>query len=141
MGFEGFRTGGTVERRVGRRAAADSLEVTWVVPRTGAFTLRRSPRLHPGPVENISFTGASILGPASLPLEVDGVTLVRFEGYDNSVIVRRREPTADPDVHRYGVELMVVHPALHRRISERVAAQAEPATEAPSSAGGSARAF
>ena len=61
----------------------------------------------PGTVLNVSLTGAAIRGPADLPFAVGTTVLIRYEGHDNSVVIRRSETTEDADMHLYGVELKV----------------------------------
>lgn len=126
MGFIGYRTDGTDERRIGNRAPAEPLAVAWVVPRTGSFSLRRNHRLAPGAVKDVSLTGAAILGPSSLPFETGAMVFIRFEGHDCSVIVRRRQPTDDPAMDLFGVELVVIHPKLKHEIQRRLSAVPTP---------------
>jgi len=119
MSFE-FRDDGTIERRIGWRALAEGIQIMWVVPRSPA-SLRKKAREEPGTVLNVSLTGAAIRGPADLPFTVGTTVLIRYEGHDNSVVVRRSEPTRDADTHLYGVELKVIHPVLKERIGRQVA--------------------
>ena len=119
MSFE-FRDDGTIDRRIGSRALADGIEVMWLVPRSPA-SLRKKPREQAGTVMNVSLTGAAIRGPADLPFAVGATVLIRYEGRDSSVVIRRSEPTRDAAMHLYGVELQVVHPLLQERIARQVA--------------------
>jgi hypothetical protein len=120
MTFVGYRTSGTVDRRIGRRARIGGLDITWVVPRRSAWTLRRSPIEAVGRVEDVSLTGAAITAPADAPLLIGETVIIRFQGFDNSVVVRRAQATDDPAVVRVGVELVVVHPELKHRITQAV---------------------
>jgi hypothetical protein len=120
MTFVGYRTSGTVDRRIGRRARIGGLDVTWVIPRRGAWSLRRSPIEAVGRVENVSLTGAAITAPGDAPLELGETLIIRFQGFENSVVIRRIQATDDPSVVRVGVELVVVHPELKHRITQAV---------------------
>jgi hypothetical protein len=126
MAFIGYRNDGRDERRLGRRVPADRLEVVWIGPKSVGFSLRRGLRDAIGTVEDVSLTGAAILGPTKLPFEIGSTALFRFDGHDCSAIVRRREPTDDPETTRFGVELVVVYPTFRRRIQQLVA-EARPA--------------
>lgn len=116
MATGGFRNDGTFERRIGRRAVAPDIPITWVVPRKASFTLKRSPRLHEGHIDNVSLTGAAIVGPPEMEVEVGDVVIIRWEGLDSSVRVRHVVPSGEPGLSTYGVELQVVHPRLRREI-------------------------
>jgi hypothetical protein len=126
MGFIGYRSDGADERRIGNRAPAEPLAITWVVPRSGGFSLRKNHRLVPGAVRDVSLTGAAILGPSEIPFEIGATVLIRYEGHDCSVIVRRRQSTDDPAVDLFGVEMIVVHPKLKREIQRRLSAVQTP---------------
>ncbi len=117
MAAGGFRNDGTFERRIGRRAPAPDIPITWVVPRKAGFTLKRSPRLHDGHIDNVSLTGAAIVGPPDMEIEVGEVVIIRWEGLDSSVRVRHVAPSGEPGLTTYGVELVVVHPRLRREIN------------------------
>jgi hypothetical protein len=116
MGVGGFRNDGTFERRIGRRAPAADIPVTWVVPRKATFTVKRSPRLHEGHIHNVSLTGAAIAGPPDMEVEVGDIVIIRWDGLDSSVRVRHVGPSGEPGLTTYGVELEVVHPQLKREI-------------------------
>jgi hypothetical protein len=107
-----FEAGRSFDRRIGRRAVTPPIDVTWVMPATG---LLRTSRERPGSIEEVSLTGAAVVGPANLRVEVGDTVLLRFAGGDSSVIVRRVDP-ADGDGARFGVELVVVHPVLKRQL-------------------------
>jgi hypothetical protein len=113
MEFFGFEAGRRFDRRIGRRAIAGPIDVRWVVPASGIL---RATREHPGRIEEVSLTGAAVTGPAKLRVEIGDTVLLRYEGGDSSVIVRRRDPTDEPDLYRYGVELLVVHPMLRTQL-------------------------
>lgn len=93
MGTVEFQTRPTFDRRIGRRVEVDAGDVTWVVARTGHFGVKKRPLEVPGQILDVSITGAGVLGPADLPLELGAVTLLR-----------------------YGVEISRAHPSLERRI-------------------------
>lgn len=116
MGVGDFRNDGTFERRIGRRAPAADIPVTWVVPRKATFTLKRSPRLYDGYIDNVSLTGAAVVGPEEMEVEVGEIVILRWEGLDSSVRVRHLGPSGEPGLTTYGVELEVVHPRLRREI-------------------------
>lgn len=108
-----YDRGRSFERRIGKRAETEVVDVSWVLPASG---LIRNERVHPGRIEQVSLTGAAITGPADMRLSVGEMVLVRFRDVDSSVIVRRSEVTDDPDVRRFGVELVVVHPVLQAEL-------------------------
>jgi hypothetical protein len=120
MSFMGYRNDGTIERRIGRRRPAPDIPVTWVVPRKGAFTLSRKPREYDGYIADVSLTGAAVIGPADMELRRGEQVILRWEGLDNSVLIRHTRPTEDAAFTAYGVELVVVHPKLQALIAETV---------------------
>ena len=113
MEFYEFGEGRRFDRRIGRRSLTGPIDVRWVVPARG---LLRRARTYPGRIEEVSLTGLAITGPAKLPVEIGATVLVRYEGGDSSVIVRRSQPTDVFGLGRYGVELVVVHPELRREL-------------------------
>ena len=119
LGANDVTVGGAVERRIGWRAPVVGVVLDWVVPRQGVLAFGRT-RTIAGTVVDVSVTGAALLGPADLPFAVGDTALVRYEGADSSVIVRRRVPTDDPATHLFGVELQVVHPVLMGLIDARI---------------------
>ena len=106
------------ERRIGSRTRLEGLVVDWVREAHDGSHGRRAPVEVPGRVADVSVTGAAIFGPADGGLTPHTKVLIRYEGTDSWVIVRRSEPTDDPAVHLYGVELVEVAPELKRRIYE-----------------------
>ena len=121
MTFMAYRSDGSDERRLGRRVRTTGLGVSWVTPKTVGFSLRRALKGAVGTVEDVSLTGLAVTGPTKLPFEVGATVLFQYEGHDCSAIVRRREATDDPEKSRFGLELVVVHPLLKRRIQGLVA--------------------
>jgi hypothetical protein len=122
-----YDPGRSFDRRIGQRAETDAVVVEWVLPAAG---LLRNERSHPGRVEQVSLTGAAVSGPAAMRAKVGDTVLLRHQGADSSVIIRRADPTDDPDVSRYGVELVVVHPLLQ---AELYPGQARPPAAVPRS--------
>jgi hypothetical protein len=108
------------ERRIGRRAPAEGLQVVWVEPRWGETTAETPPRQWAGLVDDVSVTGAGIWGPIDLPVGPGTKAMVRYRGRDTGVIVRRCQQTDDPDVARFGVEFAVLHPDLEARVHQLV---------------------
>lgn len=106
------------ERRIGARTPV-RIEITWVDPSAGSAN--RGGHQWTGWIENASVTGATVTGPADLPIAVGEGASLRFEGADSQVVIRRREPTDVADVARYGVELTRLHPSLKRRLYEAAA--------------------
>jgi hypothetical protein len=121
MAFIGYRNDGRDERRLGRRAPAGDLHVSWSTPKSAGLGLRRSLKGAAGTIVDVSLSGAAVTGPSLIPFEVGTTVLFRYEGHDCSAIVRRRGPTDDPATDLFGLELVVVHPLLERRIQHLVA--------------------
>ncbi len=130
LGSNDVTVGGAGDRRIGWRAPVVGVVLDWVVPRQGVLAFGRT-RTSAGTVVDVSLTGAAVLGPAELPFAIGDTAIVRYEGADSSVIVRRRVPTDDPATHLFGVELMVVHPALMRLIDARIVEARKRMTAAP----------
>ena len=126
MSLDGYRNEGTVERRIGRRGPAPDIPVTWVVPRKATFTLKRSPREHPGHLGEVSLTGAAAVGPSDMEVEVGDVVILRWEGLDSSVRVRHVAPTDEPGLSRHGVEFVVLHPQLRALVVRTIDGQGAP---------------
>ena len=119
--FRDFTAYGGVDRRIGWRAPVVGVQLEWVLPRRRVFGVGvGSPRTAIGPVVDVSLTGAAVLGPASLPFGVGDVALLRHEGADSTVVIRRRARTGDPETDLFGVELGAVHPTLMRLIDSRI---------------------
>lgn len=118
--FRDFTASGGTERRIGWRAQVVGVQIEWVTPRRRLLGLG-APRCVVGPVVDVSLTGAALLGPATLPFGVGDTAVVRYEGADSTVVVRRRVATDDPETNLFGVELGVVHPAFMRLIDASVA--------------------
>jgi hypothetical protein len=131
MAFIGYRNDGSDERRLGRRVSAD-IPIAWSTPKSAGFGLRRALKGAVGTIVDVSLSGAAVTGPSRLPFEVGATVLFQYEGHDCSAIVRRRRPTGDPSIELFGLELVVVHPLLKRRIQQLVAeARTEARSEAP----------
>jgi len=114
-----YESGGhDFERRIGVRTRPEGLVITWVPGPHDGQRGHHQPTGAPGRVVDVSVTGAAILGPADLTLEPHTRALIRHEGEDSWVIVRRSEPTTDPAMRLYGVELVEIEPGLKRRIYE-----------------------
>ncbi len=128
MAFIGYRNDGRDERRLGRRVPAGDIPFTWNTPKSAGFGLRRALKGATGSIVDVSLTGAAVTGPSRIPFEVGTTVLFQYEGHDCSAIVRRRQPTDDPATDLFGLELVVVHPLLKRRIQQLVA---EARTEVP----------
>ena len=121
MTFIGYRNDGSDERRLGRRVPARDIPIAWTTPTSAGFGLRRALKGAVGTILDVSNSGAAATGPARLPFEVGATVLFQYEGHDCSAIVRRRQPTDDPSTDLFGLELVVVHPLLKRRIQQLVA--------------------
>ena len=104
------------------------IPITWSTPKSAGFGLRRALKGAVGTIVDVSLSGAAATGPSRLPFEVGTTVLFQYEGHDCSAIVRRRHPTDDPSTDLFGLELVVVHPLLKRRIQQLVA---EARTEIP----------
>jgi hypothetical protein len=109
------------EQRIGDRVAIYGLDVRWVEPLRENASSRKPPREWPGQVEEVSVTGASIRGPAELPLGPGGLAILRFNGQDSTVSVHRRQRTETAGVIRYGVEFVELRPDLKAQIYATVA--------------------
>ena len=121
MGTVDFKTERTFDRRIGQRLELDGIDVidvSWVVSQSGRFGRRKPPLELPGRIENVSVTGAAIVGPSELALKPGDEAVVRCGGRDNIVSIRHCEPTADERTVRYGVEITSVQPNLKQRIRE-----------------------
>jgi hypothetical protein len=128
MAFIGYRNDGKDERRLGRRVPVGDIPLIWSTPKSAGFGLRRALKGAVGTIVDVSLSGAAVTGPSRLPFEVGTTVLFQYEGHDCSAIVRRRQPTDDPSTDVLGLELVVVHPLLKRRIQQLVA---EARTEVP----------
>ena len=119
MAFIGYRNDGRDERRLGRRVPADGLPISLVDARSrpGSGSAGRL-KGAVGTMVDVSLSGAAVTGPSRIPFEVGTTVIFQFEGHDCSAIVRRRQPTDDPAVDLFGLELVVVHPLLKRRIQQ-----------------------
>jgi hypothetical protein len=96
------------ERRIGARYPADDIEVSWLdqpgrEPEAGGW---------PGRIQDVSVTGAAVTGPSDLPMDIGSKAVIRYRGRDTGVVICRSEPTERPDVCRYGIEFVVLHPTL-----------------------------
>lgn len=121
MGTVDFKTERTFDRRIGQRLELDGIDVinvSWVVPQTGRFGRAKPPIELPGRIENVSVTGAGIVGPRELALKPGDEAVVRCGGRDNIVSIRHCAPTGDERTMRYGVEITSVQPNLQQRIRE-----------------------
>ncbi len=121
MGTVDFQTQNTFDRRIGRRLVLDGIDVinvTWMVPQRGRFGRPKPPLELAGRIENVSITGAAIVGPSELSLSTGDEAVIRCGGRDNIVSVRHAEPCGDDRTTRYGVEITSVQPNLKRRIQE-----------------------
>ncbi len=121
MGTVDFKTERTFDRRIGQRLELDGIDVinvSWVVPQTGRFGRAKPPIELPGRIENVSVTGAGIVGPRELALKPGDEAVVRCGGRDNIVSIRHCAPTDDERTMRYGVEITSVQPNLQQRIRE-----------------------
>ncbi|HEY6531489.1 MAG TPA: PilZ domain-containing protein [Acidimicrobiales bacterium] len=117
MGSVDYETGtAPFERRIGRRARSEDLEVVWVEPQWGeAGRVKRSRQWH-GIVDDVSVTGACVRGPADLPVGPGTKAVLRYRGRDTGVVVRHCQHTEDPEVLRFGVEFAVLHQNLKDRV-------------------------
>jgi len=118
MGTVEYETRRNFERRIGRRVEVDAIDVTWIVAQTGRFGMKKRPLVAAGQIEDISVTGAAVIGPAELPLEPGATTLLRSGGGDSVVVVRHRAPTEDHGIVRYGVEITRPSPSLKQHIHQ-----------------------
>jgi len=121
MGTVDFKTERTFDRRIGQRLELDGIDVinvSWVVPQAGRFGRRKPPLELPGRIENVSVTGAAIVGPIELAFSPGDEAVVRCGGRDNVVSIRHCEPAGDERTVRYGVEITSVAPNLKQRIRE-----------------------
>jgi hypothetical protein len=126
MGTVNYDTGtAPFERRIGRRATPEDLEVVWVEPRWGESTTSTPPREWAGVVDDVSVTGAGVRGPADLPVGPGTKAVLRYRGCDTGVVVRHCQHTADPEVARFGVEFAVLHPGLEEEVFRLVSGGAE----------------
>ena len=114
MAFIGYRNDGASV------AAAGDIPISWVTPKSAGFGLRRALKGAVGTIVDASLSGAAATGPSCIPFEVGTTVVFQYEGHDCSAIVRRRHPTEDPAVDLFGLELVVVHPLLKRRIQQLV---------------------
>jgi hypothetical protein len=128
MAFIGYRSDGKDERRLGRRVPAGDIPISWATPKSAGFGLRRALKGAVGVLVDVSLSGAAATGPSRIPFEVGTTVIFQYERHDCSAIVRRRQPTDDPAVDVFGLELVVVHPLLKRRIQQLVS---EAHTEVP----------
>ncbi len=103
------------ERRIGTRVATNGFVLSWV-EWTGDVPEGSEPREWPVRVDNVSVTGAALLGPSALPLRPDAKAVIRYRGRDSGVVVRRTEQGGNDDELRYGVEFAVLSPALREQI-------------------------
>ena len=115
------------EQRIGTRVLADWISVTWVEGPPNGHPTHGAPREWPGRIQDVSVSGASILGPADLPTHPDGTILLRYRDELSEGVVNRRDPTENPTLRRYGVEWVRIQPSLKTQIYEAVA----PAGESP----------
>ena len=126
MGLVDYHAGtAPFERRIGRRADPEGLEVVWVEPRWGPAVADSSPREWLGVVEDVSVTGAAVRGPADLPVGPGTKAVIRYRGRDTGVVVRHCQMTDNPEVLRFGVEFAVLHPDLERLVHSVVAGDSE----------------
>ena len=121
MALIGYRNDGRDERRLGRRVPAGDLAISWSTPKSAGFGLRRALKGAVGTIVDVSLSGAAVTGPSRIPYEVGTTVIFQYEGHDCSAIIRRRRPTDDPAIDLFGLELVVVHPLLKRRIQQLVA--------------------
>ena len=126
MGTVVYETGtAPFERRIGRRAPSNGLEVTWVEPRWGKASASSQLREWVGEVDDVSVTGAGVRGPVDLPVGPGTKAVLRYRGSETGVVVRHCQRTADPEVLRFGVEFAVLHPKLKERVYRVVSGGAE----------------
>ncbi len=111
MGTVDFQTQNTFDRRIGRRLVLDGIDVinvTWMVPQRGRFGRPKPPLELAGRIENVSITGAAIVGPSELALSTGDEAVIRCGDRDNIVSVRHAQPCGDGRTTCYGVEITSV---------------------------------
>lgn len=108
------------EQRIGTRALAEWISVTWVEAPSDDHPTHGAPREWPGQLQDVSVSGASVLGPADLPTDADGKILLRYHDQLSEVVVHRRDPTENPAMRRYGVEWVLIQPYLKTQVYEVV---------------------
>ncbi len=103
------------ERRIGTRVATSGFVVSWV-EWAGDVPEGSKPREWPVRVDNVSVTGAALLGPSALPIRPDAKAVIRYRGRDSGVVVCRTEPGVNDDELRFGVEFAVLSAPLRDQI-------------------------
>lgn len=116
MGSIDMSSGQRFERRIGRRVDVEPVHVTFFVPESGRFRKKVASHEVPAQIENVSVTGAAILGPSTVPWSAGDRVVVRSQGADNVVVVRHRHET--PGGTRFGVELTRTATTLKRQIQQ-----------------------
>jgi len=116
MGAVDVNSGLQFERRIGRRLDVAPIDVTFFVPESGRFRRKVAAHEVPGHIEDVSITGAGVIGPESLPWRPGDQIVLRFQGRDNLVVVRHRRSTGRGAL--FGVELTRSATGLRRRIQE-----------------------
>lgn len=116
MGSIDMSSGQRFERRIGRRVDVEPVYVTFFVPESGRFRKKVASHEVPAHIENVSVTGAAILGPPTVPWSAGDRVVVRSQGADNVVVVRHRHDT--PNGTRFGVELTRSATTLKRQIQQ-----------------------
>ena len=134
MGSIDMSSGQRFERRIGRRVDVEPVYVTFFVPESGRFRKKVASHEVPAHIENVSVTGAAILGPPTVPWAAGDRVVVRSQGADNVVVVRHRHDT--PNGTRFGVELTRSAITLKRQIQNLLephlaTPQVAPTTEGP----------
>ena len=119
MAFIGYRNDGRDERRFGRRVPAGDIPISWVTPKSAGFGLGVRSRARSAPSSTPRSPG---LRPPGLAHPVRG-RHHRGLPVRGARLQRHRAPPAShrgPAVDLFGLELVVVHPLLKRRIQQLV---------------------
>lgn len=100
------------ERRIGDRQPVGRVEIGWRVPTKPRRQWFGSKRTIIGHVVDVSVTGLAIEAPISDDLYQGQIVRIGFEGMYGDVVIRRAEPTDDPTIARYGVEMRTMDSEL-----------------------------
>lgn len=111
-----YETGVRFERRIGKRVTPEALEVAWVDRPVEPGHRGDPDREWPGRVENVSVTGAAVLGPTTMSLAVGDHAILRYDGGESVVLVCRDEPTEERGVRVYGVEFKALNTRLRSEV-------------------------
>ncbi len=109
-------------RRIGDRLPIVIDGVEWRPCGTPRRRLLRrgAPAVQVARIVELSVTGAGIVGPADPPLARGAQVQLRIHGVDGLVEIRRVQPTDAPDLARYGVAFVRLHPELERFVSDAI---------------------